>query len=384
MKQDLLEILVDIFKSSGYNVTISSQCDIIVEKNRHQAYVRCALQPDYEEMKAFSEKMEGCKGIYVMTQKTSGELSSYATELGIHVWDRDELALQIGRAVLVNMEKKARNSYSGPETPPTNKTIDSCTETTFELNAESFKEEDTFRQGPYLSGELLKLQSQPLRAEEYSFEAKSPPRTSEEMKNSNRLEHVEVPRVDSYEMLNIQSVEPKISKDQAIIIAKPYLSNPKDAILKFVPFWKYRYNVEAEKRFRSKVLSIAGKGKGFLNALNKSKEEMEIEGLGVPTRIPAVQYELKRPNVDRKQAEKILLSLIIEENTREMRFNNMEGQAIIYEQRSISPRAEEIELDMELVYIPIWEVKGKRNSLEINAYNAKVLEQPIDEDAEFV
>jgi len=57
MKQDLLEILVDIFKSSGYNVTISSQCEIIVEKNRHQAYVRCALQPDYEEMKAFSEKI---------------------------------------------------------------------------------------------------------------------------------------------------------------------------------------------------------------------------------------------------------------------------------------------------------------------------------------
>ena len=154
--------------------------------------------------------------------------------------------------------------------------------------------------------------------------------------------------------------------------------------MKFVPFWKYRYNVEAEKRFRSKVLSIVGEGEGFLNALNKSREEMEIEGLGTPTRIPAVQYELKRPNVDKKQAEKILLDLIIEENTREMRFNNTEGQAIIYEHRSISPRPDEIELDMELVYIPFWEVKGKRNSLEINAYNAKVLEEPIDEDAEFV
>jgi hypothetical protein len=36
------------------------------------------------------------------------------------------------------------------------------------------------------------------------------------------------------------------------------------------------------------------------------------------------------------------------------------------------------------VYIPVWEVRGKRNSLEINAYNAKVLEEPMDEDAEFV
>ncbi len=39
---------------------------------------------------------------------------------------------------------------------------------------------------------------------------------------------------------------------------------------------------------------------------------------------------------------------------------------------------------MELVYVPVWEVKGKRNSLEINAYNASVLEEPIDEDAEFL
>jgi hypothetical protein len=383
MKQDLLEILVDIFKSSGYNVIISSQFDILVEKNEHQAYVRCALQPDYEEIKAFSEKIKECTGIYVMTQKTSRELIDYAAELGIYIWDRDELALQIGRAVLLNMEQKAKDSCSEPEISPTNDKRNSLREQTFGMPVESWKAEE-FRQEPYANRELLPHKSQPTEREKISFETRPLPRIYNEKKNSKKLEQAEIIKSDSYEMLNIQSVEPKISKDQAIIIAKPYLSNPKDAILKFVPFWKYRYNVEAEKRFRSKVLSIAGKGKGFLNALNKSREEMEIEGLGAPTKIPSVQYELKRPNVDRKQAEKVILGLIIEENTREVRSNNMEGQAIIYEQRSISPRPEEIELDMELVYIPFWEVKGKRNSLEINAYNAAVLEEPIDEDAEFL
>ncbi|MPN26707.1 hypothetical protein SDC9_174132 [bioreactor metagenome] len=111
---------------------------------------------------------------------------------------------------------------------------------------------------------------------------------------------------------------------------------------------------------------------------------MEIEGLGIPTRIPAVEYEVKRPNVDKKQAEKIILDLIIQENTRELRFNNLEGQAVIYEQKSVSPKADEIELSLDLVYIPVWEVKGKRNSLEINAYNSSVLEEPMDEDAEFL
>jgi hypothetical protein len=383
MKQDLLEILVDIFKSSGYNVTISSQCDILVEKNEHQAYVRCALQPDCEEIRAFSEKTGDCTGIYVMTRKGSEELIDYAAELGIYVWDRDELALQIGRTVLVNLEQKSKISYSESEITPVNETRDAYRHSAFELPVENRKLEE-FRQKPYVNGELLPLQNQQSEAEKISFENRSLTRSFEGRKNIRKTEQAEVPEIESYEMLNIQSVEPKVSKNQAIIIAKPYISNPKDAILKFVPFWKYRYNVEAEKRFRSKVLSIAGEGKGFLNALNKSKEEMEIEGLGAPTRIPAVQYELKRPNVDKKQAEKILLGLIIEENTREIRFNNTEGQAVIYEHRSISPRSEEIQLDMELVYIPVWEVKGKRNSLEINAYNAKVLEEPIDEDAEFL
>jgi len=380
MNQDLLEILVDIFKSSGYNVIISSQSDIRVEKNGHQAYVMCALKPDYEEIKSFSEKIDACTGIYVMTQKISGKLNDYAAELGIYIWDRDELALQIGRAVLANMERKSSACQNESEIPL--KESQNHVETAPELAGENWGE--NFKQELYSDGKLVPLQDMSRETEKISFEPRNLLKSVEERKTLKRLENDEVSRIKPYDMLNIQSVEPKISKDQAIIIAKPYLSSPKDVILKFVPFWKYSYSVEAEKRFRSKVMSITGEGGGYLNALNKSKENIDIEGFGTPTRIPAVQYEVKRPNVDKKQAEKILLSIIIQENTREMRFNNLEGQAIIYEQKSISPKANEIELDMDLVYIPVWEVKGKRNSLEINAYNASVLEEPIDEDAEFL
>ncbi|WP_440948879.1 hypothetical protein ACSAZL_16255 [Methanosarcina sp. T3] len=384
MNQDLLEILADIFKSSGYNVIISSQYEILVEKNGHQAYVMCALKPDYEEIKSFSEKVEACTGIYVVTQKISKELNDYAAELGIYTWDRDELALQIGRAVLANMERKSSTYRTESEIP--SKETQKQVETVYEFAGENWEEEKEgdFGQELYSGGRLVPLQDVSREIEKISFEPRTLPKSVEERKPLKRLEDEEVSRVESYEVLNIQSVEPKISKDQAIIIAKPYLSSPKDAILKFVPFWKYSYSVEAEKKFRSKVMSITGEGNGFLNALNKSKENMDIEGLGMPTRIPAVEYEIKRPNVDKKLAEKVLLDLIIKENTREMRFNNLEGQAIIYEQKSISPKADEIELDMELVYIPVWEVKGRRNSLEINAYNASVLEEPIDEDAEFI
>lgn len=383
MKQDLLEILVDIFKSSGYNVIISSQCDILVEKNGHKAYVRCSLLPDCEEIKSFSEDKGDCTGIYVVTQKISGELSDYAAGLGVYLWDRDELALQIGRAVLTNMEQK-NNCYSEPEISETNEVLNPVQEPVSETFVENWKEDEELIQEPCFSRGMVAIQTQPVGTEIISFEANSFPRTYERRRDLSSSEQFEIQEPASYETLSIHSVEPKISKEQVLVIAKPYLSNPKDAILKFVPFWKYYYHVDAEKKFRSKILSIVAEGKGFLNALNKAREDMEIEGLGTPTRIPAVEYEVKRPNVDKKVAEKILLDLIIQENTREMKFNNLEGQAIIYEQRSIKPKPEEIELKMELVYVPVWEVKGKRNSLEINAYNARILEEPIDEDAEFV
>ncbi|MFY1113391.1 MAG: hypothetical protein AB3K77_17185 [Methanosarcinaceae archaeon] len=387
MKQDLLEILVDIFKSSGYSVTISNPCDILVEKNGHKAFVRCTLQPDYREIKAFSDEIDNSTGIYVITQKTTGELNDYAAELGVYVWDRDELALQIGRAVLANMERKETVPLQDSETPEKveEEVPAHFNEVPGDLTMDSGEAEN---ESPILrtdfSNGLVPLQEMQAEEEKTYFVPGSAPKTPEERNPSKKHEHIEVPKVDSYDILNIKSVEPGISKEQAIIIAKPYLSNPKDAILKFVPFWKYSYNVESEKRFRSKVLSITGEGKGFLNALNKTKEDIELEGLESPTRIPAVVYEVKRTNVNKQQAEKLLLDEIIEENTREMRFNNTEGQAIVYEQRSVKPKHEDIELELELVYIPVWEVKGKRNSLEINAYNAEVLEAPVDEDAEFV
>ncbi len=387
MKQDLLEILVDIFKSSGYSVTISNPCDILVEKNGHKAFVRCTLQPDYSEIKAFSDEIDNSTGIYVITQKTTGELNDYAAELGVYIWDRDELALQIGRAVLANMERKETVPLHDPETP---EKVEEEVPTHFRefpgdlaMDIEEAENENPVRRTDFSKG-LVPLQEMQAKEEKTYFVPGSAPKTPEERNPSKKNEHIEVPKVDSYDILNIKSVEPGISKEQAVIIAKPYLSNPKDAILKFVPLWKYSYNVEAEKRFRSKVLSITGEGKGFLNALNKKKEDMELEGLETPTRIPAVVYEVKRTNVNKQQAEKLLLDGIIEENTREMRFNNTDGQAIVYEQRSVKPKPEDIELELELVYIPVWEVKGKRNSLEINAYNAEVLEEPVDEDAEFV
>ncbi|MDD4750063.1 MAG: hypothetical protein PHD26_09150, partial [Methanosarcinaceae archaeon] len=118
MKADLLKLLEYIFKSSEFNVRKSGPNGILIEQNGYKAFVMCSLQGDYEEIKNFSKKTDENTGIYVISQKATQEFNEYAKSLRVNLWDRDELALQAGRALLQNMEKKA-GIFPSPELPQT-------------------------------------------------------------------------------------------------------------------------------------------------------------------------------------------------------------------------------------------------------------------------
>lgn len=87
---------------------------------------------------------------------------------------------------------------------------------------------------------------------------------------------------------------------------------------------------------------------------------------------------------DQQEAETTLLSEIIEEYTKDVRFSNVVREAMISEHKIFKPTADDIRFNIELVYVPIWEVKGSRNSIEINAYTQKILTEPVDDDVEFI
>ncbi|MGM0771976.1 MAG: hypothetical protein ACQESU_10300, partial [Halobacteriota archaeon] len=60
------------------------------------------------------------------------------------------------------------------------------------------------------------------------------------------------------------------------------------------------------------------------------------------------------------------------------------GEAMISEHKLFKPSMDDIRFNIELVYVPIWEVNGSRNSVEINAYTQEVLTNPVDDDVEFI
>ncbi len=64
--------------------------------------------------------------------------------------------------------------------------------------------------------------------------------------------------------------------------------------------------------------------------------------------------------------------------------DEVKGDAIISESKTLAPLEKEIKLTINIVYIPVWEIQGKQNTIDINAYDGHILETPVDDDAEFV
>ncbi|AKB84095.1 hypothetical protein [Methanococcoides methylutens] len=403
MKEKLAELLTNIFTTSGHNVTESDTVDLIVEKNDHKTLILLANKPDPAQIRNFADQVHGDTGLYVTMEKMETELHDYATHVGLITWDRDELALQIGKAVIADLEGNAadlhlvaydidRNAVPAEDTTTiasgsgsfevtadTNTTVFESAEPSVQTAPQETVQED---QGFNIWGTSPEMQ-QAAATGSYQQEERTfmePPVTA-----------VPEPQPASWQTpqplsstLDLRTAPIKLQKERAAAMAKSEIGMPEDVVLKLVPFWNYAYAVKAEHRFKNKVIDISGQGQGCLNALNGNKEQLEIHQVTDSLTLPDDNYEIKSKMIDQKEAESTLISNIIEEYTKDVRFNNVVGEAMISEHKLFKPSMDDIRFKIELVYVPIWEVKGSRNSVEINAYTQEILTNPVDDDVEFM
>ena len=372
MKQDLVRILKDIFTSAGYAVVDSYQHDLIAEKNGKKTFIKLAVHADIAETNSFISMIADGEGLYVVTGKSDRDFLQHARDSGLRVWDRDDVALQIGRAVLADIE--GSNGELDLLGDPVKKTASKADEVAkMAINA-IFGGGGPVREEPVAQGSpLLARMSQ--RAERAPI---APPVVMEE-----RQAAAAAIDPDSI-LLNLRAVPLNVTKDHAVTIAKPHIHTYQNAVLKLVPFWKYNYTLKSEQKYRSKIVDITGEGSGCLNALNGQSENFVLHDVRESIAIPDMPYELRQSASTKEEARKNMLVRIIDEHTKDLRFDNTQGDAIISEHKRFKPSLSDIQLDLDLVYIPIWEVKGPRNSIEVNAYTGEVLHNPVDDDAEFV
>ncbi|MBP1910522.1 hypothetical protein [Methanolobus bombayensis] len=410
MKQELVRILRDIFISSGYDMSDSFRYDMVAEKNGIKTFIKLSYNPDLDDIKDFESQLTEGQGLYIMAGEVSDTFLLQALNCGLSVWTRDDLAAQIGRAILADMEgsttelellePSAKKAALNSVDEVAKDAIDAIFGTGSSPHVETSALEESLAsrppRPPVIPEETpTEVQYYRPRAEAPASEpAIEPSFVSETFEGPEAKSETEflsgyTPSTtgspsDDPVIMSLHSSPVNISVDRAYSIAAPHIRGANAAMLKFVPFWKFDYSLGVEHRYRSKIIDISGDGSGYINALNGNKEEMDLENIQKTVAVPNVEYDVKMPVTTEEEATDKLLNDIVEEYTRDLRFDDMQGDAIISEHKRFKPALSDIDLKVELVYVPVWEVKGQRNSVEINASNGEVLRNPVDDDVEFV
>lgn len=358
MKQELLRILREVFRSAGYKVNESSIYDLAAEKDGYKTVIKFGSDPDMSDLKLFAGQVLEGVGLYVSTTDVHPDVKLYGEDLGLIIWERDEVAMHIGRAVLADIEGTA----SGLElvrVPSAYSNVNSCLSGTSETRPLS----DVFR-GTAMSAR----------------ESVTPSYRTEIFPSSmTQIEHAADPV-----HLELQAAPLKLTRDRAAVVGKPHVQTVQAVALKLVPFWRYSYSLNVEKTYKSKIIDISGEGVGYLNALNGNISNIVVSEVSNVLELPDDEYELKTQVMTHTLAKDSILNMLIDEHTKDLRFDDTKGEAIISEHKRFKPAVEDISLQIDLVYVPIWEVKGPRNSVELNAHTGEVLTHPVDDDVEFM
>ncbi len=182
----------------------------------------------------------------------------------------------------------------------------------------------------------------------------------------------------------LRSIPLSIGKSDALSIAEAKVGNAKSQVLKFIPVWHYSYSFNIQKKFKSKTVELSGEGEGYIHAITGENSFTKYREIQDNTFIPTQNYEIRQPVVQKKDAVSKAMNAIIREHLKEVRLNEMIGDTIVFENKIVSPDPEDINLKMDLLHIPVWEIKGKREVIEINGYDGHIMAVNLYNDAEMV
>ncbi|MDK2889849.1 MAG: hypothetical protein PWR21_481 [Methanoculleus sp.] len=151
---------------------------------------------------------------------------------------------------------------------------------------------------------------------------------------------------------------------------------------RFIPYWNYRYVSTGEREVKDRLISFDAEGVGAVNAINGLKMEIDpdtIERGPVPFGSEIVPARLVREDVEAQ-----LVRDVVDRLTQRVRFRYEKGDAIFYEEKTLKPDRNNIKVDLETVYVPVWQVRGGSKIVEVNGFTGEVLSMPMDEGVELL
>ena len=151
---------------------------------------------------------------------------------------------------------------------------------------------------------------------------------------------------------------------------------------RFIPYWNYRYVSTGEREVKDRLVSFDAEGTGAVNAINGLMMDIkpdDIERGPVPFGSEIVATRLVREDVEEQ-----LVRDIIDRLTQRVRFRYEKGDAIFYEEKTLKPDRSNIKVEIEAVYVPVWQVRGGSKIVEVNGFTGEILSMPMDEGVELL
>lgn len=177
--------------------------------------------------------------------------------------------------------------------------------------------------------------------------------------------------------ISIPHLPIKVSKQAAEHIA----GIQGNVTLRFIPHWVYQYQSSGEQVYKDQRVAFDAQGGGAVNAVNGLS--IDADGSSVTEQEIPIGAEVVKPHIPKEEAAERMYKELIDKLTRTVRIKQVKGDAIFYEEKVIRPDRKNIQLDIRQMYVPVWQVRGKK-IVEINAFTGEILSQPMDEGVEIL
>jgi hypothetical protein len=151
--------------------------------------------------------------------------------------------------------------------------------------------------------------------------------------------------------------------------------------LRFMPHWFFHYVSSGEQAYKDHQVVFDGDGSGAINAINGLR--IDLDGSAVAEKEIPADSEVLKAKISKEEASEQVYKDLIDQLTKQVRIKQVKGDAIFYEEKVIRPEKKNIQLDIAQVFVPVWQVKGKK-IVEVNATTGDILAVPMDEGVEIL
>ncbi|WP_424357829.1 hypothetical protein [Methanocella sp. MCL-LM] len=379
MSNNLIDVLEQIFGTYNYAVGAKKDFDLVAEKPNNNVAIRIMDNPGMDDVKQFADavKAENCKGLIVSMTFFTEDVKKAARLKDVMIWDRPELEKQIGKAVLMRLEADRDPFASSPEpAAPVEKHEVSVSALTQELYGSAPEKPKVARTA---AAKAVKAEPKPEPRQEV-IEAEEEPAFAADVAVAEEAEVEEEPL-----KLPIKSYPIKIKDTDAVKISGNIgRAEDTEVTLNFIPYWKYDFSVDVMGKYRDVTVPMTGKGSKMINAINKNVDAVPNVKLIDGVEIPDAPYHIQQAALTEEEARAMAMKAIIDEYTKTVRLKGTQGEAAIVEHKKFSPKPTDIKFAMEMLYVPFWAVRSHKGYMEINAYDGKPTQVPMDDGAEIL